>query len=84
MPEKIQENSLGVQQILTVHDVAKYLRLSEAKVYRLAREGGVPAFRLGRSWRFRKDLIDAWMLQATGAASDPIVPTLKEEILGVN
>jgi excisionase family DNA binding protein len=46
--------------IMTVHDVASYLRLSEAKVYRLAKEGSVPSFRLGKSWRFRKDLIDEW------------------------
>jgi excisionase family DNA binding protein len=46
--------------IMTVHDVAIYLRLSEAKVYRLAKEGNVPSFRLGKSWRFRRDLLDEW------------------------
>ena len=46
--------------IMNVHDVASYLRLSEAKVYHLAKEGGIPSFRLGTSWRFRKDLIDEW------------------------
>lgn len=47
--------------IMTVHEVADYLRLSEAKVYRLANLGCVPCFRLGKSWRFRKDLIDTWI-----------------------
>lgn len=51
--------------IMTVHDVADYLRLSEAKVYRLAKEGNVPSFRLGKSWRFRRDLIDEWTKNAT-------------------
>ena len=51
--------------IMTVHDVASYLRLSEAKVYRLAKEGSVPSFRLGKSWRFRKDLIDEWTKKKT-------------------
>jgi excisionase family DNA binding protein len=51
--------------IMTVHDVASYLRLSEAKVYRLAKEGCVPSFRLGKSWRFRKDLIDEWTKKET-------------------
>jgi excisionase family DNA binding protein len=46
--------------IMNVHDVASYLRLSEAKVYRLANEGKVPSFRLGKSWRFRRDVIDEW------------------------
>ena len=51
--------------IMNVHDVARYLRLSEAKVYRLAKEGCVPSFRLGKSWRFRKDLIDEWTEKET-------------------
>jgi excisionase family DNA binding protein len=73
MPDQNMESSLGNFQVLTVHDVAAYLRLSEAKVYRLAREGSVPAFRLGKSWRFRKDLIDAWMLRETGVNFAPLV-----------
>ncbi len=48
-------------RVLTVHDIAVYLRLSEAKVYKLAKEGRLPALRVGRSWRFRKDLVDEWM-----------------------
>jgi excisionase family DNA binding protein len=51
--------------IMTVHDVASYLRLSEAKVYRLANEGCFPSFRLGKSWRFRRDLIDEWIIEET-------------------
>ncbi len=46
--------------IMTVHDVASYLRLSEAKVYRLAKDGRIPSFRLGASWRFRRDVIEEW------------------------
>jgi excisionase family DNA binding protein len=51
--------------IMTVHDVASYLRLSEAKVYRLAKSGCFPSFRLGKSWRFRRDLIDEWIIKET-------------------
>jgi len=47
--------------IMTVHDLAKYLRLSESKIYKLAREGSVPAMRLGKTWRFRKSLVDEWI-----------------------
>jgi excisionase family DNA binding protein len=54
--------------IMNVHDVASYLRLSEAKVYRLAKEGCVPSFRLGKSWRFRRDLIDEWTKKETRRA----------------
>ncbi len=51
--------------IMTVHDVAEYLRLSEAKVYKLAKEGLVPALRMGKSWRFKKEIIDEWIRRET-------------------
>jgi excisionase family DNA binding protein len=47
--------------ILTVRDVAGYLRISEAKIYRLAKAGRVPSFRCGKSWRFSRDLLDKWI-----------------------
>jgi excisionase family DNA binding protein len=57
--------------ILTVSDVAEYLRMSEAKVYRLAKEGSLPVIRIGKSWRFRKDLLDEWISQCTESALKP-------------
>jgi excisionase family DNA binding protein len=65
MEEPAVQNRGENYSILTVHDVASYLRLSEAKVYRLAKEGSVPSFRLGKSWRFRRDLIDEWTKKET-------------------
>ena len=62
---KQKDNGSQQADILTVHDVARYLRLSEAKVYKLARESCIPAIRLGKSWRFRKDLIDEWIRKET-------------------
>lgn len=56
--------------IMTVQDVAKYLRLSQAKVYRLAQAGEIPAMRIGKSWRFRKDLIDEWFRQSVYESSE--------------
>jgi excisionase family DNA binding protein len=51
--------------IMTVHDVAEYLRVSEAKVYKMANEGCVPALRMGKAWRFKKELIDEWIRRET-------------------
>jgi excisionase family DNA binding protein len=64
MPENLQKIKDDLT-ILTVHEVAEYLRVSEAKVYRLAREGHLPVVRLGKTWRFRKDLLDNWLSQCT-------------------
>ncbi len=65
MNESMAQAGGETTPIMNVHDVANYLRLSEAKVYRLANEGRVPSFRLGKSWRFRRDLIDEWTINET-------------------
>ena len=49
--------------IWTVRDVAAYLRMSEAKVYRLIRAKQIPVTRIGKTWRFRKDLLDDWLTE---------------------
>jgi len=51
--------------IWTVRDVAEYLRMSEAKVYRLVKEQQIPVVRIGKTWRFRKDLLDTWLNECT-------------------
>lgn len=61
MSESIQQQRSEGYTIMTVRDVAEYLRVSEAKVYRLAKDGELPVFRIGKAWRFRKDLLDDWL-----------------------
>ena len=57
--------------IWTVHEVAEYLRMSEAKVYRLAKKQQLPVIRIGKAWRFRKDLLDDWLSQHTVLSLQP-------------
>ena len=51
------------EEILTVEEVADYLKLSRATIWRWCRDGKLPAFRIGHHWRIRGDelerLIDA-------------------------
>jgi PTS system nitrogen regulatory IIA component len=47
--------------IMTVHEVADYLRLSDATVYQMARSGRIPVFHMGRVWRFKRTEIEKWM-----------------------
>jgi len=49
------------EEILKVKDLAKYLKMDEHTVYRLARKGILPAVKIGGEWRFRKDLVDKWI-----------------------
>jgi excisionase family DNA binding protein len=46
---------------LTVKQLAKYLQVSEAKIYTMARAKELPASRLGNQWRFDQARIDSWL-----------------------
>ena len=50
-----------VDQILTLKEVAAYLKLAEKTAYRLASEGKLPGFKVGGSWRFKRDDLEAWI-----------------------
>lgn len=54
--------------IITVHEVAQYLRMSEAKIYQMARAGELPAIRIGKTWRFKRKMIDEWFQEKIGIA----------------
>jgi len=47
--------------IMTVSEVADYMRVHSSTIYRLVRENKIPAFKVGNQWRFRKSLIDKWL-----------------------
>ena len=48
------------REILTVKDLASYMRCHQSTIYRLAKHGEIPAFRLGGAWRFKISDIDRW------------------------
>ena len=47
--------------VLTIDELAEYLRISRSTLYKLAQEGRVPCQKVGRHWRFRKQAIDRWL-----------------------
>ena len=47
--------------ILTIEEVAKYLRVSERTVYDWAQKGEIPAGKIGTVWRFKKSEIERWV-----------------------
>ena len=47
--------------ILTLEEVALYLRLKPQTIYRWAQERRIPAVKLGKEWRFRKSILDRWL-----------------------
>ncbi|MEZ8925400.1 MULTISPECIES: methylation-associated defense system helix-turn-helix domain-containing protein MAD1 [Vibrio] len=48
-------------QILTLKELAVYLKLAEKTAYRLASEGKLPGFKVGGSWRFKREDLEAWI-----------------------
>jgi excisionase family DNA binding protein len=51
---------------MTAEEVAQYLRVCEATVYRLASQGRIPAARIGRSWRFSREMLEEWFREQSG------------------
>lgn len=48
-------------EILTLDEVAAYLKAGKKTVYRLAQQGQIPGFKLGGTWRFRRTELDRWI-----------------------
>ena len=49
-------------RVLTVRELAGYLRVHQTTVYRLLREQKLPAFQVGADWRFNREAIEQWMI----------------------
>lgn len=50
-------------RLMNTGEVAKYLRVSRSLIYRMAREGQIPALKVGRKWLFRKETIEQWLAE---------------------
>jgi excisionase family DNA binding protein len=48
-------------EILTLEEVAHYLRLKPQTIYKWAQERRIPAVKLGKEWRFRRSVLDRWL-----------------------
>jgi len=48
--------------IMTLEEVAAYLKLKPQTIYTWAQEKKIPAAKLGKEWRFRKSIIDQWFI----------------------
>ncbi|WP_419591628.1 helix-turn-helix domain-containing protein [Thiolapillus sp.] len=55
---------------LSVGDICTYLGVSNDTVYRWIEKQDMPAHRVGRLWKFKKDEIDEWV-KAGGASDKP-------------
>jgi excisionase family DNA binding protein len=58
------------KEILTAKEVAEYLNIHPLTVHRYAREGRIPAFKIGTDWRFHKRYIEKWIRQKVSSNTD--------------
>ena len=62
-----------MHEIMTIEEVAAYLRVSERTVYEWAQKGDLPGGKIGTTWRFKSADIEKWVndrLKGQGAAVD--------------
>lgn len=51
----------NIEEILTLNELSKYLKIPKSTVYKLCQEGRIPGQKVGRHWRFRRLTIDKWL-----------------------
>lgn len=57
-----KENQIR-ESLLTANEVAHYLKVDKFTVYRLLTQKKLPAFKVGNQWRFKRKMIEAWLMQ---------------------
>jgi excisionase family DNA binding protein len=57
--------------VMTVREVAEYLKLTQKTAYRLAAEKKIPGFKVGGAWRFRRAEIDKWIERQSTEQKQP-------------
>lgn len=58
------------RQVMTVDDLAAYLRIPRSSVYKLAQRGQVPCQKVGRHWRFSRRAVERWLDGRRGSGDD--------------
>jgi excisionase family DNA binding protein len=68
-------------QLMTVEEVAGYLRVTKKTIYRLLKRGNIPATKVGRQWRFDKASINEWLRQKAVETKASILVVDDDEIV---
>jgi excisionase family DNA binding protein len=53
---------MATAKVMTVKELAEYLRVHRSTIYRLLKKGSLPGFKIGSDWRFNVEDIDQWRL----------------------
>ncbi len=66
-----------MHDIMTLEEVANYLKLKPQTIYTWAQEKKIPAAKLGKEWRFKKSIIDEWFIRHIDEKFDDVIKSWK-------
>lgn len=73
-----------LREVMDIRQASEYLGISGDTLYRYASEGFIPAFKLGNRWRFKRSLLDTWMVEQSGTrkgvAGVAVMPKQKKPV----
>lgn len=50
-----------MKEVLTIQEASEYLNISERTLYKMVKEKRIPCRKVGRQWRFHKEVLDKWL-----------------------
>lgn len=68
-----------LREVMDIRQASDYLGVSGDTLYRYASEGFIPAFKLGNRWRFKRSLLDSWMVDQSGVRGDASVSVMPKQ-----
>jgi excisionase family DNA binding protein len=63
-----------MEELITIQQLANYLKVDRFTVYRLVTQKRIPAFKVGGQWRFKQDMIDSWLLRNSNISAERPMP----------
>jgi len=62
-----------MESLMTVREAAQYLQLNYMTIYRLAQRNKIPASKVGGNWRFKKEILDEWLVTRSRMAGGVVL-----------
>jgi len=73
-----------MNEIMTIKQVAEYLKVSPRSIYKLVKDGSIPTFKIMNMWRFERSKIDHWINEKNGIDNSFIVKEGERHAKSIN
>lgn len=70
-------------QLMTVEELAEYLRITKRTIYRLLKKRNIPAVKVGHKWRFDREAINDWLHPKMGSEKVRILVIDDDPVIGL-